>query len=87
MKRRIISVSTPFGELTAEIGGDPENYPEVFVYLKCEDGAEIDFVCVSMDKENNEMDAFLYSDVSTCDWTKKYVWTEEELISRRNKYE
>lgn len=79
MERQTISVPTPFGELTAEIGGNPENYPEIFVYLKRKDGAEIDFVCVSTDKENNEMDAFLYGDTSTDCWTKKHVWTEEEL--------
>lgn len=79
MERQIISVPTPFGELTAEIGGDSENYPEIFVYLKRKDGIEIDFVCVSTDKENNEMDAFLYGDTSQYEWTKKYIWTEKEI--------
>jgi hypothetical protein len=79
MERKTLSVQTPFGELTAEIGGDPHEYPEIFVYLKRKDGVEIDLVCASMDKENNEMNAFLYGDTSTDCWTKKYVWTEEEL--------
>ena len=79
MERKTILVTTPLGELTAEIGGDPYDYPEIFVYLKRKDGIEVDLVCASMDKDSNEMRAFLYGNTSTTDWTKKYVWTEKEL--------
>ena len=35
-----ISVHTPFGELTACVGGDEESYPEIFVYLVRPDGVD-----------------------------------------------
>ena len=79
MEKKIISVQTPFGELTAEIGGDPKEYPEIFVYLKRKDGIEIDLVCASTDIHNNQMNAFLYGDTSTDCWTRKHIWTEKEL--------
>ena len=79
MERKTISVKTSLGELTAEIGGDPYEYPEIFVYLKREDGVEIDLVCASMNITNNEMAAYLYGDTSTDCWTKKHTWTAEEL--------
>lgn len=79
MDNNKISVNTPWGELTAIIGGDPDDYPEIFVYIKRKDGGEIDLVCASMDKENNKMDAFLYGDTSTDCWTHKYSWSEDEI--------
>lgn len=79
MERKTISVQTPFGELTAEIGGDPQEYPEIFVYLKRKDGIEIDLVCASMYKEDDKISAYLYGDTSTDCWTNKHTWTKEEL--------
>jgi len=79
MNEQKISVETPWGKLTACIGGDPDSYPEIFVYMERDDGVEIDLTCVSFDKENNQLDAFLYEDTSTDCWTKKHIWSEEEI--------
>ena len=79
MDAKKISVNTPWGELTAEIGGSPTDYPEIFVYMKRKDGVEIDLVCASMDKRNNNMSAYLWGDTSTDCWTRKHSWSEDEI--------
>ena len=75
-----ISVSVPLGELTAEVGGDPD-YPEIFVFLKRKDDIEIDLVAVTQDS-NNEKDvkAYLYDDTSTDSYGKTFTWHEEALL-------
>lgn len=60
-----ISVNTPLGILTACIGGDPECYPEIFVYLQREDGIEVDLVAADVNLEKRTANAYLYGDTST----------------------
>ena len=76
-----ISVKVLLGELVAEVGGDPEEYPEVFVYLKRKDGVEIDLVAVAQDSENKEdVKAYLYDDTSTDAYGKTFTWHKEHLL-------
>ena len=76
-----ISVKVPLGELTAEIGGDPVEYPELFVYLKRKDGIEIDLVAVAKDSNNEEdLKAYLYDDTSTDSYGKTFTWHKEALL-------
>lgn len=80
-KTEKISVSTTVGRLEACIGGD-RDYPEIFTYLVRPDGVEIDLACVSGPSKENEretMEAYLYEDTSTDQWTRKFSWTKEEL--------
>lgn len=44
-----IVVDTPLGKLCAIVGGDPKNYPEIFVYIERDDGIEIDLVAAGVD--------------------------------------
>lgn len=76
-----ISVKVPLGEITAEIGGDPVDYPEMFVYLKRKDGIEIDLVAVAQDSENKEdIKAYLYDDTSTDSYGRTFTWHKEALL-------
>lgn len=74
-----ICVNTPLGVLTACIGGDPECYPEIFVYLQREDGVEIDLVAADVDIETKTARAYLYGDTSTESYTNHHVWNEDEI--------
>ena len=75
-----ISVSVPLGELTAEIGGDPD-YPEIFVFLKRKDDIEIDLVAVAQDSNNEEdLKAYLYDDTSTDSYGRTFTWHKEALM-------
>ena len=78
MNIKKISIPTPFGELTAEIGMDPD-YPTIYTYLKREDGAEIDLVAVEADQFNKMIKAYVYEDTTRDDYTESYLWTKEEL--------
>ena len=73
-----ISIIIPFGELTAEIGANP-NYPTIYVYLKRHDGIEIDLMATSMDKLNNMIQAYVYEDTTKDDYTENFCWREEQL--------
>lgn len=79
MERKTLEVKTPFGMLCAEIGGDPKDYPEIFLYIRRPDGIEIDLCCASADIENEQMNAFLYGDPYREDWTKKHIWNKEDF--------
>lgn len=74
-----ISIPTPLGLLTACIGGDPECYPEIFIYLQREDGVEIDLVAADVDLETRNARAYLYGDTSTESYTRHHVWSENEI--------
>ena len=74
-----ISVNTPLGVLTACVGGDPECYPEIFVYLEREDGVEIDLVAADVNLETKTANAYLYGDTSTESYTRHHTWTENEI--------
>lgn len=80
-KTNKISVDTPLGELTAEIGGDP-SYPEIFVYLKRKDGFEIDLTAVSTDGKDDGISAYIYGNTSRDDYTLKLAWGKEELTRK-----
>jgi hypothetical protein len=73
-----IALKIPFGELTAEIGGDP-NYPTIYVYLKRPDGIEVDLVAVSMDQINTMIQAYIYERTDKDDYTENFCWREEQL--------
>ena len=73
-----ISIKIPFGELTAEIGCDP-NYPTVYVYLKRPDGIEIDLVAVYMDQLNEMIQAYIYENTEKDDYTENFCWRKEQL--------
>ncbi|WP_196033547.1 hypothetical protein [Flavonifractor plautii] len=73
-----LSIDTALGSLCASIGGDP-NYPEIFVYLKRPDGAEIDLVAASVAQKEREVSAYLYGNTSTEEWTRKHIWTQDEI--------
>ena len=77
-KVKKISVQTPLGKLTAEIGGDPD-YPEIFVYLKRENGVEIDLAAVSTNSNDDKLTAYLYEDTTRDSYTRSYTWHEEAL--------
>lgn len=72
-----IAVETPLGRLEACIGGNPEDYPEIFTYLVRPDGVEIDLVACEVKIEEDIAQAYLYGDTSTYDWTKREVFTDD----------
>ena len=80
MNRKILEVKTQFGTLCAEIGGDPQNYPEIFVYLRKDNGVEIDLCAVGTKKDSNELNAYLYANTLTDEWTNKHTWVQEDFI-------
>lgn len=79
MDRKILEVKTQFGTLCAEVGGDPQNYPEIFIYLKNEKGVEIDLCAVGTSKEETRLSAYLWADTSTDSYTDRYNWKQEEF--------
>ena len=75
-----ISVPASIGKLVAEIGGDPKDYPEIFVYLERKDGVQIDLAVVGQPKpESKDIRAGLYGDTTKDDWTDSYTWHREAL--------
>ena len=81
LSEKKISVQVPLGKITAEIGGDPVKYPEVFIYLKRKDGIEIDLVVVAQDSKNEgDLKAYLYDDTSTDSYGKTFTWHKEALL-------
>lgn len=78
MDTKKIALKIPFGELTAELGCDPD-YPTVYVYLKRPDGVEIDLVAVSMDQLNSMIQAYIYENTEKDDYTENFCWREEQL--------
>lgn len=69
-----ISVETSLGTLEACIGGDKENYPEIFTYLRRPDGIEIDLVAVDVKKKENTARGYIYEDTTTDQYTHTYDW-------------
>ncbi len=74
-----ISVETPIGVLSACIGGDPDNYPEIFCYITRPDGVEIDLTAVCIDRDEQIVRAYLYGDTATDCYTKQHTWSAEEI--------
>lgn len=79
IEERKIYVDIPIGKLCAVVGGNPEEYPEIYVYIERNDGVEIDLVAAGYEKQEAEVCAYLYGDTSTEEWTKKYKWSAEEI--------
>ena len=93
--RNTIEVPCTAGTLCAECGGNFPRYPKMFTYLRRKDGVQIDICAVEGDgiipegTDSDDFDgqqdcngglhAFLYGDTSTGDWTKKHVFSAEEL--------
>lgn len=78
MEPKSISTKTPWGDLVAVIGGDP-TYPEIFVYLKREDGTEIDFNVTTANLEESRITTYVYGDVTQDDYTWAHTWSERDL--------
>lgn len=74
-----ISVKTPLGILEACIGGDKDNYPEIFTYLVRPDGVEIDLVAVEVKKDKKFARAYLYGDTTTDQYTRTHDWSEADI--------
>ncbi len=79
MDTQKIAIDTPLGKLCAIVGGDPKNYPEIFIYIERDDGIEIDLVAAGVDIEGNLARAYLYGDTSTDEYTKRHIWSEDEI--------
>lgn len=79
MPDKKLSVETPLGKLCAAIGNDPENYPEIYIYIEREDGQEIDLVATEVNLDKNAAVAYLYGNTSTDEWTKSHTWSAEEI--------
>ena len=74
-----ICVDTPLGKLCACVGGDPVDYPEIFVYIERPDGAEIDLVAAEVKPDLEYAKAYLYGDTSTDQWTRSHQWSKSEI--------
>lgn len=80
MESQKIEVKTPLGTLCAEVGGEPNDYPEIFVYLQRDDGVQIDLTCVSMRTEEPDMiNAYLWEHPESDDWTRKHIWLRDDF--------
>ena len=80
MENNKISVKTTLGNLTACIGGDPEEYPEIFIYLTLDDGTEIDLVAAEVCPSERSVKAYLWGDTMTDEWTRSHIWSEDEIL-------
>lgn len=74
-----MEIDTPAGTLCVCAGGEPEEYPEFFVYIRRRDGVEIDLACVGVDVETKNVKAYLYGDTTTDAPTDDFFWTSEEV--------
>lgn len=80
MENTKIEVHTPLGALCAEIGGDPEDYPEIFLYIRRPDGVEIDLTCASLCMETpDHIDVFNYRDTRTESWSDKFTVSKDDV--------
>lgn len=77
--KKILEVKTELGTLCAEIGGDTKNYPEIFVYFRREDGAELDLAAVGTESGSDKINAYLYEDTSRDEYTKIHSWTKKDI--------
>lgn len=74
-----ISVNTSLGVLEACVGADPELHPEIFVYLRREDGAEIDLSVVCVNEDKGEVVSYMYNDPRTDSYTESFRWSEKYI--------
>ena len=79
MDAQKITVNTPLGKLCAIVGGEPNNYPEIFIYIERDDGVEIDLVAAAVDIDDNCAKAYLYGDTRTEEYTNQHIWSKEEI--------
>lgn len=79
MDRKIISIPTPLGELCAEIGAMPDEYPCIYTYIRREDGTEIDLVAAEVKIQDDAVKAYLYGDTTTEEYTLDHKWDREEI--------
>jgi len=80
MENQKIEVETPLGVLCAEVGGDTQDYPEIFVYIRRPDGVEIDLTCASVCVETpGHIDVFNYRDTATECWTDKFTVSKDQI--------
>lgn len=72
------------GTLCAEAAVDPE-HPGLSLFLERPDGTQLDLVMVEGDSKDGPVThgrgihAYLYGDTRSDDWTRKYLYTEDEL--------
>lgn len=74
--RNAIEIPTHLGKLCAEIGGNPD-YPEIFVYIRRDDGVEIDLVAAGV--KDDAVKAYLYGDTTRDDYTASHLWHPHEI--------
>ena len=74
-----IAVETPLGRLEACFGGDPQSYPEIFIYIVRPDCVEIDLVACEVKIEEDIAQAYLYGDTETEQWTRSHQWTRDDI--------
>lgn len=80
MDQRTISIDTPLGNLTAEIN-DIDGYPGIFIYIKRDDFTDISLVMAEVEIETQKVNAYLWKDTFTDDYTNSYIWSKEEIES------
>lgn len=73
-----ITVKTKFGLLVAQAGQDPD-YPELFIFLRRNDGVEIDLTAVTLNNDEEGLRSLLWTDTTSDGYTREYAWTEDEL--------
>lgn len=66
------------GELYAEVGGDTENYPEIYTFVRRPDGLEIDVAAVGGTEDGVRV--YLYKDTTTECYTDSFDLSKEDLL-------
>ena len=74
-----IEIKTPYGTLVACAGGDPADYPEIFIYIRRADGIEIDLLAAGIDVANGNVKGYIYGDTTTDVYTEDVFWTKDEI--------
>ena len=73
----IIEIPCSAGMICAQISGD-SNYPGIYTYLRLPDGTEID-ICAVEGNEVGELNAYIYENTSSDDWTRKIHYSKDDL--------
>lgn len=80
MQNKEIRVKMNGGYLVAQQNPDP-NYDGISVFFESDDGQIIDVAIVECKEENgrNNIDAYLYENVFTDEWTKKFTLKGDDI--------
>jgi len=77
--KALIERKIPLGTLCVDVGGDEGLYTDIFIYLRRDDGVEIDLTAVSMGHANDYLTAFIYGDTTKDEYTEEHRFTKEDL--------